>query len=209
MRRILAVLVGLAAAPAAHADSDVEHPRYSVVASEGDFEIRDYAPQIVAETTTSGARDAAIRAGFRRLAAYIFGGNAPRQKVPMTAPFVQEKDGGAGEKIAMTAPVAQTRADDGWRVRFVMPAQYTMATLPRPNDPEVRLLEIPGKRMAVVRFSGLAGDADLAGNESKLLEHLSKQGLAPRGSPHYAFYDPPWTLPWNRRNEVMVEVGRK
>ncbi len=205
MRRLLAVLAGLSAAAPAQADSDVEHARYSVVASAGPIEIRDYAPQIVAETTVAGERDAAINEGFRRLAGYIFGDNAPRRKVAMTAPVVQEK----GEQIAMTAPVGQTRDGGGWTVRFTMPAEYSMESLPRPNNAAVKLAQTPGKRMAAICFSGVAGEEALAENELRLLEFVKARGLALKGAAHYAFYDPPWTLPWNRRNEVMVEIPRK
>ncbi|PPD46553.1 MAG: SOUL heme-binding protein [Methylocystis sp.] len=210
MRRLLAVLAGLSAAAPALADSDVEHARYSVVASAGPIEIRDYAPQIVAETTVAGERDAAINEGFRRLAGYIFGDNAPKQKIAMTAPVEQEKGARIeGAKISMTAPVGQTREGDQWKVRFTMPAEHTLDTLPHPKNPAVKLSHTPGKRMAAIRFSGVAGDNDLAEHEAKLVAHLKAQGLSPKGEAHYAFYDPPWTLPWNRRNEVMVEIPRK
>jgi hypothetical protein len=214
MRHFLAILAGLTVAGPALADSDVEHARYRTVSSAGDIEIRDYAPQIVAETTVGGERDAAINEGFRRLAGYIFGDNAPKQKIAMTAPVAQEPAGEkvavekiAGEKIAMTAPVGQTREGAQWKVRFTMPAEHTMASLPRPNNESVTLLRTPAKRMAAIRFSGVADDADLAANEVKLRAHLKAQGLAAKGDALYAFYDPPWTLPWNRRNEVMVEVS--
>lgn len=190
MRRLLAILVGLIAATPARADSDVEHARYSVVASAGAIEIRDYAPQIVAETTVAGARDAAISEGFRRLAGYIFGDNSPQRK------------------IAMTAPVGQAPENGDWKVRFTMPAEFSMASLPKPNNAEVTLAAAPGKRMAAIRFSGLVSDAALAEHEAKLLDYLKRQGLSPKGAPQYAFYDPPWTLPWNRRNEVLVEIAR-
>lgn len=206
MRRLSMVLVGLLAAAPASADSDVEHARYSVVASAGDFEIRDYAPQIVAETTVAGERDAAIKEGFRRLAGYIFGDNAGVEKIAMTAPVEQRPQ---GQKIAMTAPVAQARAGDAWTVRFTMPAEHTLASLPKPNNAAVTLARTPGKRMAALRFSGLAGDDDLAANEAKLVEELNNRGLGAKGPAVYAFYDPPWTLPWNRRNEILVEVGHK
>ncbi|RTL85165.1 MAG: heme-binding protein [Hyphomicrobiales bacterium] len=206
MRRLSMVLVGFLAAAPASADSDAEHARYSVVASAGDFEIRDYAPQIVAETTVAGERDAAIKEGFRRLAGYIFGDNAGAGKIAMTAPVEQQPQ---GQKIAMTAPVAQARAGDAWVVRFTMPAELTMASLPKPNNAAVRLAQAPGKRIAALRFSGLAGDDDLAANEAKLVEELNIRGLGAKGPAVYAFYDPPWTLPWNRRNEILVEVDHK
>jgi len=191
MRRFLAILVGLIAAAPARADSDVEHARYSVVASTGAIEIRDYAPQIVAETTVAGERGAAISEGFRRLAGYIFGDNSPQRKIAMTAPVGQEWKGG------------------DWKVRFTMPAEYSMASLPKPNSAEVKLAAAPGKRMAAIRFSGLAGDDALAENQAKLLDYLKRQGISPKSDPQYAFYDPPWTLPWNRRNEILVEIARE
>jgi len=191
MRRLLVILAGLIAVAPARADSDVEHARYSVVASAGAIEIRDYAPRIVAETTVAGARGAAISEGFRRLAGYIFGDNSPQRK------------------IAMTAPVGQERENGDWKVRFTMPAEYSMASLPKPNSADVRLAAAPPKRMAAIRFSGLAGDDALAENQAKLLDYLKRQGLSPKGAPQYAFYDPPWTLPWNRRNEVLIEIGPK
>lgn len=191
MRRLSAVLAGMAATSPVLADSGVEHARYSVAASAGAIEIRDYAPQIVAETTVAGERGVGLNAGFRRLAGYIFGANARE------------------EKIAMTAPVAQTRDGEAWKIRFSMRARYSIAALPRPNDGAVTLAQLPGKRMAAIRFSGLAGDADLAVQSEKLLDYVKAQGLTPKGPPLYAFYDPPWTLPWNRRNEVMVEIPRQ
>jgi hypothetical protein len=122
----------------------------------------------------------------------------------MTAPVAQERV--SGEKIAMTAPVGQTREGAAWKVRFTMPAEYTMATLPRPNNESVKLAATPPKRMAAIRFSGVADGEGLAENEAKLRDYLRAHGLQPKGAAQYAFYDPPWTLPWNRRNEVMVEV---
>lgn len=211
MRRTLVVLAGLAsAATPSMADSDVEHARYTVVASDGPIEIREYAPQIVAETTVAGERDEAIREGFRRLAGFIFGANSPQQKIAMTAPVVQAPE---GQKIAMTAPVDQTRVGspgggDAWSVRFTMPAEYSMATLPKPNDASVRLASLPAYRVAAIRFSGVASGAELAAQERKLLDFIAAKRLTPKGAAHYAFYDPPWTLPWNRRNEVMVEIGQ-
>jgi len=195
----------LATFGASHADSDVEHPRYAVVSSAGDIEIRDYAPLIVARTDVAGERSAAINEGFRRLAGFIFGDNDARGKIAMTAPVTQQ----ASEKIPMTAPVGQASAGPGvWTVTFTMPSASTRDSLPRPNNPDVTLVEIPGRRMAAIRFPGLVDDRDLAANETKLRTFLSEKGLTARGGAQYAFYDPPWTLPFNRRNEVLVEVAR-
>jgi SOUL heme-binding protein len=184
--------------------SNVEHPKYKVAERSGDIEIRDYAPMIVAEAEVWGERREAISMGFRIIADYIFGNNTAAQKVPMTAPVTQQ----GSEKIAMTAPVTQQGDGDKWRVRFVMPSSYTMDTLPKPNNPAVALEEIPAKRFAVIRFSGMAGEESLRRHTQELNDFLSAQNLTPLSQPTYAFYNPPWTLPFLRRNEVLIEVSR-
>jgi len=184
--------------------SNVEHPKYKVAERSGDIEIRDYAPMIVAEAEVWGERREAISMGFRIIADYIFGNNTAAQKVPMTAPVTQQ----GSEKIAMTAPVTQQGDGDKWRVRFVMPSSYTMDTLPKPNNPAVALEEIPAKRFAVIRFSGMAGEESLRRHTQELNDFLSPKNLTPLSQPTYAFYNPPWTLPFLRRNEVLIEVSR-
>lgn len=183
--------------------SRVEQPEYRIVERADALEIRDYGPMIVAETETTGERERAIGNGFRLIADYIFGNNSSAEKVAMTAPVMQQ----GGEKIAMTAPVMQQGSDQAWQVRFVMPARYTMETLPRPRNPAVRLVEIPGKRFAVLRFSGLAGADNLQRHTEELQALLRARNLEARGTPVFAFYNPPWTLPFMRRNEVMVEIA--
>lgn len=183
--------------------SNVEHPNYKVAERSGNIEIRDYAPMIVAEAQVKGERHEAISKGFRIIADYIFGNNTAAQKVPMTAPVTQQ----GSEKIAMTAPVTQQGGGDTWRVRFIMPAKYTLATLPKPNNPAIELREIPKKRFAVIRFSGMAGNESLKRYSKELDDFLSVKRLTPLSPPIYAFYNPPWTLPFLRRNEVMVEIA--
>jgi len=183
--------------------SNVEQPNYQVVERSGAIEIRDYAPVIVAEVEMSGERRQAIRTGFRIIADYIFGNNTAALKVPMTAPVTQE----GSEKIAMTAPVTQQGDDDTWRVRFIMPSSYTMETLPKPNNPTVRLKEIGAKRFVVIRFSGMAGEDSLRRHTKQVDEFIGAKNLKAISAPTYAFYNPPWTLPFLRRNEVMVEIA--
>lgn len=184
--------------------SAVERARYTVVAAAEPFEVRDYPPMIVAEVETTGARRQAINDGFRLLAGYIFGGNTTNTKVAMTAPVTQAP----GEKLAMTAPVTQQPAGERWRVRFVMPAGYTLDTLPVPDDPAVALKAVPAERVAVVRFAGLATASELERRLAELRAFMREQNLAPLGAPVYAFYNPPWTLPFLRRNEIMIAVAR-
>ena len=122
----------------------------------------------------------------------------------MTAPVTQQ----ASEKIAMTAPVTQQGAGNAWQVRFIMPASYTMESLPRPKDPKVQLRQIDSRRFAVIRFSGMAGEASLQRQTALLTQFIAARKLTAVSAPSYAFYNPPWTLPFLRRNEVMIEVSR-
>lgn len=184
--------------------SNVEQPKYAVVEKDRRIEIRDYPPMIVAETHAAGPRDKAIRDGFRLIADYIFGNNLSSRKVSMTAPVTQQ----ASEKIAMTAPVTQQGDGRTWQVRFIMPAAYTMETLPRPGNSAVELKEIAAKRFAVIRFSGMAGEDSLRRHTEKLDAYLRSGNMEPLSEPTYAFYNPPWTLPFLRRNEVMIEIAR-
>jgi hypothetical protein len=179
--------------------SNVEQPKYTIVASSDNIEIRDYAPMIVAETQVTGERDEAINRGFRIIADYIFGNNTV---APMTAPVTQQ----ASEEIAMTAPVTQQGNDNTWKVRFIMPSSYFMETLPKLSNPAVELRDIPAKRLVVIRFSGLGGDDSLKRHTNELDDFIRAKNLTPQSAPTYAFYNPPWTLPFLRRNEVMREI---
>jgi hypothetical protein len=166
--------------------------------------VRDYPALVVAETTVSGGQKDAASQGFRRLAGYIFGGNQAKKKIAMTAPVEQRR---TSEKIAMTAPVGQTPTDEGWVVRFTMPSGYTLATLPTPNDAQVKLRETPAVRVAVVRFSGLARPDDVATQTTRLSTWIAQRKLTPTGPATLAQYNPPWTLWFLRRNEVMIPVS--
>ena len=183
--------------------SRVEQPSYSVVESWGDIELRDYPQLIAAEVEVPGERKQAINAGFRMIADYIFGNNAPRQKIAMTAPVTQQ----AGEKIAMTAPVSQQAVDSMWKVRFIMPSSYTLDTLPTPNNPDVKLIRVPAERVAVIQYSGSATEDSISRHRKLLLERIAQQGLTVIGEPTMAFYNPPWTLPFLRRNEILAKVS--
>ena len=163
-------------------------------------------PRIAAETTIQGDEITARSIGFRRLAHYIFGGNHTRADIEMTAPVAQAPGQGAAA-IGMTAPVAQqSRSPDQWDIRFFMPANANRATLPVPDDDTVRLVELPPETYAVLRFSGFAAAHAVHDKTMELLETLKTNGWTPMGAPVAWFYDPPWTLPPLRRNEVAVAV---
>ena len=181
-----------------------EEPSFVSILQDAPFEIREYPSLIAAEVTVSGERSDAVSAGFRLLAGYIFGGNTRKQSIAMTAPVTQNE--APNEKIAMTAPVMQSPDPAGWIIRFIMPASYTLETLPTPNDPKVRLVALPPKRLAVVRFSGLVDDNDVEQQTTLLRAFVAQQKLTSVGTPSLARYDPPWTLWFLRRNEIMLEV---
>jgi hypothetical protein len=182
----------------------VEEPTFTLVEQSGAFELRDYPPLLVAEATVKGARSVAINEGFRAIADYIFGNNIAAEKVAMTAPVTQQ----SSEAVAMTAPVTQQAAGDSWTVRFIMPSQYTLETLPKPKNAAVTIKQVEGQRMAVLRFSGAADDQMLAEKTQALTAELSKRSLVATAAATYAFYDPPWTLGFLRRNEVMIAVEK-
>jgi hypothetical protein len=181
-----------------------EEPAFKVTLKNGTLEVREYPPLIAAEVLVGGDRSQAVNAGFRLLAGYIFGGNTRRQSIAMTAPVVQAQ--AAGESIAMTAPVVQTGANGAWTVRFLMPRGYTLDTLPTPNDQRVHLTPLPAARVAVVRFSGLAHEPDIQQKTTELRAFLAAQQLVAVGPPSLARYNPPWTLWFLRRNEIMIPV---
>jgi len=181
--------------------SSYEHPDYRVVERLGDeVEIRRYAPQLAAETTvTPDESDAA----FRRLFDYISGNNSGGGEIAMTVPVETAR---AGDEIAMTVPVERADAAEGERMRFFLPSGKTLDTAPRPLDPRVRLVAVPEKTEAVLRFGGFGGDAKVARKQRELLQAVERSGWRAEGEPVAYFYDPPWTLPFFRRNEVAVTV---
>jgi hypothetical protein len=180
-----------------------EEPSYTVEQRIGDVEIRQYGDRVAAETTIEADEEAARNEGFRRLAGYIFGGNKSKTKIAMTAPVAQKQN----EKIAMTAPVAAQRSDAGqWVIRFFMPSKQTMDTLPTPNDDRVRLVTVPAERVAVLRFAGLPRPEAIAERSEELRKTLHANAVATKGDTFTWFYDPPWTIPFRRRNEVVAPL---
>jgi hypothetical protein len=185
-----------------------EEPVYAILHQEGAFEIRSYPASVVAEVSVTGQQRAAAGKGFRLLARYIFGANQRRQGIAMTAPVALEP---AGEQIAMTAPVSQARnpaaPHEEWVVRFTMPHSYLLGQLPAPNDPQVRLRALPPTRYAALRYSGRATQADFESHSSELKAWLPTQHVQATGPAILAQYNPPWTLWFMRRNEVLLPVS--
>ena len=183
----------------------IEEAKYDVLEREGDFELRQYQPHIVAETLVEGEFQEVGNEGFRRLFDYISGKNRKKQTIPMTAPLSQEA---TSEKIPMTAPVNQEKAGEKWRITFMMPPQYTLETLPEPLDPRVQLIKVPGLLMAALSYSGTWSRRRYEDKEKQLKELIRQRGLKVVGEPVFARYNSPF-MPWFlRRNEVLIPVER-
>lgn len=184
--------------------SGTEEPRYTVLQKEGPLEIREYGARLAAETEVTGSEYSARSDGFRRLARYIFGANSSKGSISMTAPVSQA---GGSHTIAMTVPVGQDQSTPGvWHIRFFMPAQYTKITLPSPDDPAVKVVNVPAETYGVYRYTGSTDAAATQAADRELLQRLEGSGWVPTGQPVAWFYDPPWTIPFLRRNEAAVAV---
>ena len=182
----------------------IEEAAYEVVKKDGRFEIRDYAPHILAETMVEGNIKEAGNKAFRRLFRYISGDNRSQDKLSMTAPVSQVP---RGEKIAMTAPVGQQGVQGRWVVSFMMPASHTLETLPAPEDPQVSLRQVPARRLAAVRYSGFWSEKNYLRYRQELESWVHDEGLTIVGEPVWARYNPPFTLWFLRRNEILIPVG--
>ncbi len=202
-----------------------EEPRYELIEKSGDIELRAYAPMIIAEAVMQGTLDEASSQGFRLIADYIFGGNiaksgAAGEKIAMTAPVTIEqkaeskaepkagpKSEPQSQKIDMTAPVTvepKAGAENQWRIQFVMPSKYTLATLPTPKNSRITLKEMPAQKSAVIVYSGFNGEEKLKQKTAALQSWMNERKLVATSAAQLARYDPPWTLPFMRRNELMI-----
>ena len=183
--------------------SAIEEPQYTVVRQYAGFEIREYAPYLVAEVLVPGPAEEAGNQGFRILAGYIFGKNQGERKISMTAPVAQTP---APARIEMTAPVTQAAADGGYFVQFTMPREYTLETLPEPLDPQVKLRSVSGGRFAVIRYSGSWSESNYTEHLEKLERGITAAGLRTTGAPIYSRYNAPF-VPWfMRRNEIWLKL---
>ena len=182
----------------------IEKPKYTVVQKQGKFEVRQYEPQIMAETVVDAGFDDAGNAAFRRLFNYISGENRTKESIEMTAPVTQKS---SSEKISMTAPVTQRESEGKYAVSFLMPSKYTMETLPEPLDADVKLREIPAREIASVRYSGTWSRKRYESYKSSLEEFIRDRKLVRTGEEAiWARYDPPFQLWFLRRNEVLIPV---
>ena len=197
----------------------IEEPKYELVSQEDAYQVRRYQPILIAETFVDGDMDEATNKGFRLIADFIFGNNtAPNttvggsEKIAMTAPVTVEP---VSQKIEMTAPVTiePVQASSGnmsaanrWRIHFVMPSSYNLASLPKPNNNKVVIREVPGATYAVLTYSGFNFLSNVQTRTDELMAWVKSKKMEALKSPQLARYNPPWTLPMFRRNEIMVEV---
>jgi hypothetical protein len=201
----LATLAALLASSGAMA---IEEPSFRVLDRDGAFALREYAPYLVAETRVEAGFESAGNAAFQRLFRYISGNNVTQQKIAMTAPVTQSRSEARGERIAMTAPVTQVAAGEGYRVAFVLPASYTLETAPMPLDRTIEIRAVPAQLVASWRYSGRWTESNYREAESRLREQIAERDLEVAGEPILARYNPPFMPPFLRRNEVLIPVKR-
>ncbi len=182
--------------------SNVEVPAYKILKKEQNIEIRQYPPLIIAEVKTAGSRQASISDGFRILADFIFGNNEGEKRLSINGPITQQE----GIKIAMTAPVQQEKTDAEWAISFIMPSKFSIDTIPNPINDRIKIIQMPSKRYAVITFSGRSTEANLTKHTNELEIYMNGSSYSKVGNAKYAFYNPPWTLPFLRRNEVQFEL---
>ncbi len=196
-------------------------PAFEVLREEPPFELRAYPALVVASTPMGAGLGEGTGGAFRRLFGYISGDNSGDREVAMTAPVIQQpevdeaqdtaqdsaQDEEAGRKIEMTAPVLRQLAEGGeWRMVFVLPADMTADTAPVPAEDTVRIDTLPPRRVAAIRFSGFLGDSNVIEARERLMRWMEAEGLSPAGPAEVAGYNPPWTLPWFRRNEILIPI---
>ena len=182
-------------------------PEFKLTFKDDNFEIREYEPKILAQVTVKGNFNNASSKGFKVLADYIFGNNISidgNSKIDMTAPVIAET---ASKKIEMTAPVIAEGSDSEWLISFVMPKEYSLKTLPKPNNKNITITSLPKEKYAVIVFSGLVRESNYNEQIKLLNDFIISKNLKIIDQVQIARYNPPWTLPFFRRNELMIRIN--
>lgn len=183
-----------------------EEPEFKLILEEGEFQIREYEPKIIAQVEIDGDFDEASSKGFKLLADYIFGNNileGDSQKISMTAPVEMSP---LAENLLMTSSIMDDDINNKWSINFVMPKEYTLDTLPMPNNSEVKIIKVPSEKYVVILFSGLVRESSYAEKSELLSNYIKANNFMAQGTIKIARYNPPWTLPFFRRNELMVKI---
>ena len=184
-----------------------DEPEFKLILKEDKFEIREYAPKIIAQVEIFGDFDDASSKGFKILADFIFGNNTSNDgnsKIEMTAPVEMEP---LSQKINMTKPVLTEGNYNNWIVSFIMPNKFTLEKLPKPNNKSIKILSLPKEKYAVIVFSGLVRESSYLEKEKLLNQFIKEKKLKASGEIKIARYNPPWTLPFFRRNELMIKIN--
>ena len=189
-------------------------PTYQVLKQHGKIELRQYDGMLLATTNVDDDRSAAINTGFKRLAGYIFGRHTSTDEsnIAMTAPVIQSKPVKKTSRISMTTPVIQTNPgdqDQTWQVAFIMPKHYSKDTIPKPIDNNIIHMTQKSSEYLTLRFTGLINSKRLDQKAMLLKAYAQKHDIELTGEPIFAFYDPPWILPWLRRHEVWFLVAKE
>jgi len=183
-----------------------EEPEFKLISEEGEFQIREYEPKIIAQVEVEGDFDEASSKGFKLLADYIFGNNlldGISKKISMTTPVEMSP---LAENLLMTSSVMDDQINNKWSINFVMPREFSIDTLPKPNNSQVNIIEVPKEKYAVIVFSGLVRESSYAEKAELLSNYLEEKSFKQQGTIKIARYNPPWTLPFFRRNELMVRI---
>ncbi len=232
-KQIILVIAGLLivwSAVTLYVQHTIDQPQYTVLIPNKNYEIRQYKSYIVAQTQVQGDYRQAASLGFRILADYIFGNNTKQSTVQMTAPVaIKESENiqmtapvtitentninmtspvtiKESESINMTSPVTITKDQQDYTVSFVMPFDYTLQTLPKPNNTQVEIKTQPARKVAALKFSWYADPKRVEAKKQELRSLLSQDGVSTKGTPEYAGYDAPLSAPWLRRNEIIIEI---
>ena len=206
MKQLLAAALAVALLTGTTVARAIDEPTFVVARQLDGVDVREYAPYLVAEVVVPGPASDAGNEGFKLLAGYIFGKNKGERKLTMTAPATQTVQTAKPQKIEMTAPVMQAATEGGYVVQFVMPAEFTLETLPEPTDPRVHLRAVPAARFAVIRYSGFWSDSNYEAHLATLRNAVEAAGLTTTGEPVYSRYDPPWKPWFMRRNEIWLKL---
>lgn len=185
----------------------IEEPAYTILETKDGYEIREYAPYIMAATIVTGDYNQATGQGFRIIADYIFGNNTKKESIAMTTPVLESPTPSQSEKIAMTVPVLETVADNATRtIAFVLPSKYTMGSLPRPNNDLVQLIEVPARKVAALRYTWYPTAHRTEAKKELLTSYLVRDEKIITGATLTARYNPPLSMPLTLRNEILIPI---
>ena len=181
-----------------------DEPAFETIASEPPFEIRDYGEMLLAEVETETSFDDASNEAFRVLFKYISGANLADTKIEMTAPVFMDSS-----ELTSSTRILTTKAQNAWKMAFVLPDEYRFKDVPEPEDSRVKIKRVRSSKVATIRFSGSWDLEKLQRKTEDLQNWISKIGYESVSEPRAAGFDPPWTIPFLKRNEIHIDVRKK